>query len=305
MVIWLRNPHVELNGEVRALTDVGLVEEGDILRREVYASVVALDEAGEVCRREHEAVLAEARRRASEIVERAEQEALVLIEQAQQDYADAERRGYEAGTTQAIGDWHARVAQHASEQRDMHVLLRERLAELVVMAVEQIVRSEDTGALFARSTTALDRIAEGCGYLKVRVHPDEYESAAAEFGRFADERRARGRMAPVTVIADRELAPGACICESDLGMVDASLATQLAAVRAAVERALERETAAGSVQALRRGDGDDTQAIGERSATHDDRMPAEQAQAHDTTEADGGDVVPDGDPMRDTEEEAV
>jgi type III secretion protein L len=308
MVIWLRNPHVELNGELRALADIGLVEDGDIVRREVYASVVALDEAGEACRREHEAVLAEARRRASEIVERAEQEALVLIEQAQQEYADAERRGYEAGTTQAIEDWHARVARHASEQRDMHVLLRERLAELVVMAVEQIVRSEDTGALFARSTTALDRIAEGCSYLKVRVHPDEYESAALEFGRFADERRARGRMAPVNVIADRELAPGACICESDLGMVDASLATQLAAVRAAVERALERETAAGSVQALGRGDGDDMQAVGERPSIQDGPLPAEHAQAHDMTEADGGDALStqtDGDPMLDTEEEAA
>lgn len=314
MVIWLRNPHVELNGELRASADIGLVEDGDIVRREVYASVVALDEAGEACRREREAVLAEARRRASEIVERAEQEALVLIEQAQQEYADAERRGYEAGTTQAIEDWHARVAQHASEQRDMHVLLRERLAELVVMAVEQIVRSEDTGALFARSTTALDRIAEGCSYLKVRVHPDEYESAALEFGRFADERRARGRMAPVTVIADRELAPGACICESDLGMVDASLATQLAAVRAAVERALERETAAVSAPALRRGDsGDDsdehdTQAIGDRPLTQDDAVAAEQARSYDMTGAVGGDALrteTEGDPMLDTEEEAV
>ncbi|MGG1948331.1 type III secretion system stator protein SctL [Trinickia sp. NRRL B-1857] len=308
MVIWLRNPHVELNGEVRALADIGLVEEGDIVRREVYASVVALDEAGEACRREHEAVLAEAQRRASEIVERAEQEALVLIEQAQQEYTDAERRGYEAGTTQAIGDWHARVAQHASEQRDMHVLLRERLAELVVMAVEQIVRSEDTGALFARSTTALDRIAEGCSYLKVRVHPDEYESAALEFSRFADERRARGRMAPVTVVADRELAPGACICESDLGMVDASLATQLAAVRAAVERALERETATVSVHALGSGSGADAGDIDESHSIHDDPMPTEQAQVLEITEDIGRDAIraaPEGDPMLDAEEEAV
>ncbi|WP_206956685.1 type III secretion system stator protein SctL [Trinickia acidisoli] len=243
MVIWLRNPNVELSDDIRASVDVGLLEDGDVLRREHYATVVALDEASEACRRRHAAMLADAERRAQDIVTRAEEEALALIEQAQEEYASAERRGYEAGTTQAIGDWHARVAEHAADQRDMHALLRERLAELVVVAVEQIVRSEDTGALFARSTTALDRIAEGCSYLKVRVHPDDYEAAAREFGRFADERRERGRMAPVSVIVDRALAPGACICESDLGTVDASLSTQLAAIRAAVERALERDAA--------------------------------------------------------------
>lgn len=244
MVIWLRNPNVELNGDARLSTDVGIAGDGDILRREAYTAVVALDDAGEACRVRHRAMLADAERRAQEIVARAEAEALALIEQAQEEYAGAERRGYEAGQTRAIGDWYARVTRHAAEQRDLHERLRDRLAELVVVAVEQIVRTEDTGALFARSAAALDRIAQGCSYLKVRVHPDDHDAAAREFGRFAHEMHQRGRMAQVTVVADRELAPGACLCESDLGTVDASLATQLAAIRAAVERALAHEAAA-------------------------------------------------------------
>lgn len=238
MVIWLRNPNIELNGDAPATADLGVAEDGDILRHETYATLVALDEAAQACGLRHRAILADAERRAQDIIACAQEEALVLDEQARQRFADAEQRGYEAGKTQAIAEWYARFAQHASEQRDMHETLRERLAELVVVAVEQIVRSEDSGALFARSASALDRIAEGCAYLKVRVHPDDQEAASREFGRFSDEMRQRGRAAPVTVLADRELPPGACICESDLGMVDASLATQLAAMRAAVERAL-------------------------------------------------------------------
>jgi type III secretion protein L len=238
MVIWLRNPTIELSGDARSSADLGIGEEGDILRREAYARVVSLEEAGEACRIRHREILADAERRAQAIIARAEEEALVLAEQARQTYAEAEQRGYEAGKTQAIGEWYARFAQHAAEQRDVHERLRERLAELVVVAVEQIVRSEDSGALFARSASALDRIAEGCSYLKVRVHPGDYEAASRTFDRFAEDMRERGRSAPVTVLADPELTPGACVCESDLGMVDASLATHLAAIRAAVERAL-------------------------------------------------------------------
>lgn len=243
MVIWLRNPHIELSGSACSSADVGIGDEDGILRRESYAAIVALDEAGDACRLRHGEIVADAERRAKQIIASAEQQAQTLIEEAQQEYAQAQQRGYEAGTTQALGDWYARAAQHASEQHDMHERLRERMAELVVAAVEQVIRSEDSGALFARSATALDRIAQGCSWLKVRVHPDDYEAATQAFDRFSEEMRQRGRVAPVTVVGDRGLPCGACICESDMGMVDASLTTQLAAIRAAVERALAHEQA--------------------------------------------------------------
>jgi type III secretion protein L len=241
MVIWLRNHKVELSGDPLASADIGVCEEEDILRREAYASIVTLETAAQACRERHDAIIAAAQDRAREIVAQAEEEAQALKDEARRERAEAEQRGYEAGKTQALSEWYARVAQQTSEQRAMHDMLRERMAELVVVAVEQIVRSEDRGALFARSATAIDRIAEGCTSLKVRVHPDDYEAAAREFGRFTDEMRRRGRMAPVTVMIDRALDRGACLCESDLGVVDASLATQLAAIREAVERALKHE----------------------------------------------------------------
>jgi len=241
MVIWLRNHKVELSGDPLASADIGVCEEEDILRREAYASIVTLETAALACRERHDAIIAAAQDRAREIVAQAEEEAQALKDEACRERAEAEQRGYEAGKTQALSEWYARVAQQISEQRAMHDMLRERMAELVVVAVEQIVRSEDRGELFARSATAIDRIAEGCTSLKVRVHPDDYEAAAREFGRFTDEMRQRGRIAPVTVMIDRALDRGACLCESDLGVVDASLATQLAAIREAVERALKHE----------------------------------------------------------------
>jgi len=44
----------------------------------------------------------------------------------------------------------------------------------------------------------------------------------------------------LSVVADKRLPPGSCLCESDFGAVDASLATQLRAMRSAVSRALKQ-----------------------------------------------------------------
>ena len=45
-------------------------------------------------------------------------------------------------------------------------------------------------------------------------------------------------MGYVDVVADPRLAPGACIVESEIGLVEASLERQLAALRQAFERVL-------------------------------------------------------------------
>ena len=42
------------------------------------------------------------------------------------------------------------------------------------------------------------------------------------------------------MVADKRLEPGSCLCESDFGAIDASLATQMRAMRLAVSRALKQ-----------------------------------------------------------------
>ena len=51
--------------------------------------------------------------------------------------------------------------------------------------------------------------------------------------------RDAGRAVRLQVRADAALAPGACVCETDLGAVDASLSLQLAAMRGALTRAVQ------------------------------------------------------------------
>jgi len=86
----------------------------------------------------------------------------------------------------------------------------------------------------------VDRIVEGATWLRVAVSPVDYDKACIAFERLSTRWRDLGRPFPLSVVADKRLAPGSCLCESDFGAIDASLATQMRAMRLAVSRALKQ-----------------------------------------------------------------
>lgn len=258
MVIWLRQSRVAASaGEL-----AGIGVSARVVRREEYAAAMSLDESVETTRAQCEALLDAARERAAAIIEQAEHDAGQLLERAQTEYAQAASRGYDDGTKRAAEEWFARSAQAMIDRKAVQLSLRERMAELVVAAVEQITRHEDRAVLFARAVSAVERLVEGADYLKVRVHPDDYEAAQREFRLASAGWNKGGRAVVLSVSPDRTLAPGSCLCESDLGIVDASLDVQLNAVRAAVGRAIERsremrDGVVGADVAASVGDGDE------------------------------------------------
>jgi type III secretion protein L len=81
------------------------------------------------------------------------------------------------------------------------------------------------------------------------VHPADLDAARTAFGEFEERLRMLGRPVPLAVTADPRLEPGACVCESDLGIVDASLSTQLDSMRAAIVRALNTSLKTHNAQA--------------------------------------------------------
>lgn len=90
-----------------------------------------------------------------------------------------------------------------------------------------------------RSVQSLSRSATA---LTLKVHPDD-AAAAAEGVRAVEALQTAGLS--VDVVADPALPVGSCVFESDLGVVDASLETQLTALRQAMSRAVHRAVAEG------------------------------------------------------------
>jgi type III secretion protein L len=244
MIIWLRQ-HAAEPLECGARLGVGV--EGEVVRREALARLVELDQGYLALQQQHREVLASAHDEAAALLARAADDARGLRDAAQREFDGAATRGFEAGRHDALAEWYGHTARILAQRHAMQTSLSTRIAELVVAAVEKIVVAESPAALFARAAQALERIVDGGSYLRVRVHPDQREEAVLAFERVAAHWHELGQRVPLTVSADRTLALGACLCETDIGSIDASLEVQLDAIRTAVARAAQR---AGGEQIL-------------------------------------------------------
>lgn len=234
MLIWLRHSKGADEG-----IQAGVGVRDDVLRGEDLATLVEVDAAYHALNERCAALLDEARVQADAMRAAAQTEADDLIDQAQMFYASAYQTGYEGGWQEALTAWHERNLQTQTGMRSIGQRQRERLAQLVALAVEQIVFSADPVMLFRQAATHVEGIIADGSPLKVRVHPDDLASASAAFDDILRTWRDAGRSVRLQVSGDAQLERGACVCEADLGAIDASLPQQLEAINAALARAVQ------------------------------------------------------------------
>lgn len=225
MLIWLQTP----------AGAVGL-EEGVIRADEVQALVSAEELR---CRMEQavEQTLAEAREQAAAEVAAAQAQAREIVDDAREEAQQLRQAAYDEGTRDAVAQWHERHLQAVVEQERAQRAMHARLAEVVASAVERIVLCEDRGALYQRALKSVQSLTRGSGSLRLRVGMDDYAQARDCLGAIGGLQEAGLEL---EVLADAALPPGSCIFESELGVLDASLQTQLSGLRAALERAVRR-----------------------------------------------------------------
>jgi type III secretion protein L len=247
------------------------------LRDEARARCTAMLEQARV---ECQALVASGQQQALDTLRQAQVQAQKMAEMAQKSIQDAMLRAYQAGERQAAAQWHERHAEQVSRHAQLMESMNERLAGVVCAAVERIVSAEPRSALFERALKQVQSLTRGAGSLWVRVHPDDLETACAALSRLMQQSNVQ-----VEVTADAALSPGGCIFESEMGVLDASLDVQLAAMRQALERVAhlpEPEVEADADAAAQ--DGGDGQQVEDHEAAH--------AQVHDDPY---GDPDPDHD----------
>ncbi|MDF3093735.1 type III secretion system stator protein SctL [Burkholderia semiarida] len=279
MVIWLRNPQAEG-------TDLGVGVEGDVLRHERLAAIVEIDAAYAEMRRQCDEALDAARAQARVLLDEARARAEELAERAVREFAQAAERGYDDGLRRGLTDWHERAAAAHAEACRLAPGQQDRLAELVALAVEQIVASADPKALFARAAATVERIVADGSPVHLRVHPSDLAAASAAFDEAAAAWREAGRAVRLRVAADATLAPGACVAETDLGAIDASLSLHLAAMRDALARAVRSVAEEPSREAPNARPGDDAQAVDAQAGFAGEDLADPDARANDG--GDGG-----------------
>lgn len=229
---------------LQAQGDAPAAEHG-ILRADRVQQVVSLQQLQEELNEHSGAVIEAARQEALALLEQAREEAEAILATAQAQVDEARQAGYDEGLRQAALDWHDRQATEAIDKNKAVQAMHAKLATIVTSAVERIVQAEERGALYQRALKNVQALTRGASSLTLRVGPDDFDQARDSIATLADL-QATGLSVEVKV--DAALRPGSCIFESDLGVLDASLQTQLDGLRQAMERAVRRAVSDGETQ---------------------------------------------------------
>lgn len=227
MLIWLQ-------------TSLGTAALQDGLVRACDAqSLMAIDRLHVDMAVERQNLLDEAARQAEAELAAAREQAARILAEAGQDAERLRQRGYDEGMQKAMQDWHARGIEAAVDKEASLRAQHEKLAEIVSNAVERIVHSEDRATLYKRALKNVQALTRGATKLRLKVGPADHASALESIAGVSDADTAGLQ---IEVVADPSLRPGSCVFESDVGVLDASIETQLDALRHAMSRAVRKAT---------------------------------------------------------------
>jgi hypothetical protein len=157
-----------------------------------------------------------------------------LIADARKTHADAYNEGLGRGEREAIAQWTQRAVTHAQSSRLGLERQRERLSGIVSLAVERMVEQEDKQALYMRALRTVTKMVKNVPLLTLRVNFQDKVAAQKALSAVSDQLHSE---MPIEVVGDSALAGGSCMFESDQGVIDVGLETQLAAIKRAVSRA--------------------------------------------------------------------
>jgi type III secretion protein L len=188
----------------------------------IKANAISASSYGMIVRREtHEAML-----EAEQILNDARVKAKEIIEQAARDreavFEDAAQRGYSKG----LGEWNEILVKAWKSHDDLVARSEQELVHLAVKIAERIVGEE--------LTTSPDRIlsivneavkaARAEKKLSIRVAPQHEDSVRAHVESL---RPLLGDVRPIVVVGDPSIEPTGCVVESEIGIIDAQLESQL------------------------------------------------------------------------------
>lgn len=169
-------------------------------------------------------LLAQARARADDIVAGA------------QAAFEAERqRGYDEGRESALLDQAEKMIETVGRTVEYFAGVENEMVELVMSAVRKVVDGFDDREkvmVVVRNALAVVRNQK---QMTLRLNPAEVDTVREQIN---DLLAAYPGVGYLDILADGRLARGACILESEIGMVEASLEGQIQALRQAFQRTL-------------------------------------------------------------------
>jgi type III secretion protein L len=191
---------------------LALVSERKVLKQSEY--LTALDAQG---------LLAEAERKAQ-----------AILAAAREVFHQEQQRGYREGVAEGKQQMAAELASLSANAARTLQSLEEKIVATVMKALASILRGVDDKVFFAEALRQVSVSLRGEKFLALRVCPAQEQAALEALSAIGRE---LGTPNFINVIAEPSMALGACVIATEAGTVDASLDTQLAAIRKSITHA--------------------------------------------------------------------
>lgn len=165
---------------------------------------------------------------AGQLLDAAKQRVADMEEAARRAYEEQRVKGYEDGQEDCRAEYAEKMLEVAMQSVEYIEGLEQTIVKVVTEAVERVIGEIDAEERIVRIVRTALNAVRSQQHVVVRVAP-------------ADEKAVTEALAPMlgggpggsgflNVIMDPRLAAGSCILESELGVLDASLDTQLKAL---------------------------------------------------------------------------
>ncbi len=173
---------------------------------------------------------------AAGIIAAAEAEAERIREEAKAAFEEEKRRGYEKG----LSDGKMEIAMMKLDQVDSSVAFMEgveqKMAGVVMNALKSfVVEIGDKEILFQIVRKTLNAVIRTQRQVVLKVAPEMADSVRA---RVSELTAAYPTVETFDVVADPRLKGASCVLETEAGVADASVETQLAAIEKSLQRHL-------------------------------------------------------------------
>jgi len=176
---------------------------------------------------------------ADAIVAQAREQAQAIVADSQRAYEEAQRRGFADGLEAARRVQAEAMIDQVAQGVEFLGQIEGRVVDLVMQGVRKIVMGFDDRERVVITVRNLLEVAGSQRQLTLRLNPDQAPAVK-------DQVHALLVHYPgvkfLDVVADARLAADNCLLESDVGCVEASTETQLAALQAALDKTLGKRS---------------------------------------------------------------
>lgn len=174
-------------------------------------------------------------RTAEQAVATANAQAEQIVAQARDIYEAERRRGYEEGQEQARLEQAEQMIENISRNVEYFGKVEGRMVDLVMEAVQKIIAEFDDRDRVLITVRNVLAVVRNQKQMTLRLAPPQVEVVKSRVNELLAEYPGVGYL---DIIADNRLKGDACILESDIGLVEASIEGQLGALRKAFHKVL-------------------------------------------------------------------